>query len=67
MICKIKSIYTIREIFTYIFALLYNPNPNFAYGFERVNELNLIENYMKKKLNISQKNMPVKEIWLQKN
>ena len=33
-----KPEYTIREIFTYIFALLYNPNPNFAYGFERVNE-----------------------------
>ena len=33
-----KPEYTIREIVTYIFALLYNPNPNFAYGFERVNE-----------------------------
>ena len=33
-----KPEYTIREIFIYIFALLYNPNPNFAYGFERVNE-----------------------------
>ena len=30
--------YKIKEIFLYIFALLYNPNPNFAFGFERVNE-----------------------------
>ena len=33
-----KPEYKIREIFIYIFALLYNPNPNFAYGLERVNE-----------------------------
>ena len=33
-----KPEYTIKEIFIYIYALLYNPNPNFAFGFERVNE-----------------------------
>ena len=35
-----KPEYTIKEIFIYIYALLYNPNPNFAFGFERVNEFN---------------------------
>ena len=33
-----KPEYTIREVFIYIFGLLYKPNPDNAYGLERANE-----------------------------